>query len=270
VHRTGFYDYFFPSASVKWKFAGNLDFHLGYSRTIRRPTFANVAGVWAINDTNLTVSLPNPSLRPELSNNVSTRLAYYFEPVGIVGLNFFQNTVDGLHLTKRMTAQEFGYSGELENYAFITTDNSANKRVIRGMELEYSQSLSFLPRSFKGLNIRAAYTRNYSQGITAGMAPHLATAGLNYSLGRVNAYTRVRWSDDAPNSSTGLVYYRHRTEVDVGGGCRFTGNLSFFFTATNLFNAPLNLMRRIDPAPPASTLYQMIGTTWTFGVKGVF
>ena len=129
VHRTGGYDNMFPSASLKYKITQNFDAQIGFSSTIRRPTFRDVAGVWVINDDNLTVSAPNPTLQPETSKNLAARLAYYFEPVGIVAANVYQNTVKGLFITNRLTAQEFGYDGDvdLSNYEFITTTASANR-----------------------------------------------------------------------------------------------------------------------------------------------
>jgi iron complex outermembrane recepter protein len=49
-----------------------------------------------VNDDTLRVNAPNPNLTPEISENLSARLAYYFEPVGALAANFFQNTVEGL------------------------------------------------------------------------------------------------------------------------------------------------------------------------------
>jgi hypothetical protein len=64
-----------------------------------------------------------------------------------------------------MTPEEFGYNGDLDltNYTIISTVSGAGRTVIPGMELEYSQSLSFLPRPFNGFNVRASYTPNYAE-----------------------------------------------------------------------------------------------------------
>jgi len=72
IHREGGYDNWFPSASLKYKFTRNFDFHFGYSRTIRRPTIRDVAGVWAIDDDNFTVNAPNPRLRRPTSRTPPT------------------------------------------------------------------------------------------------------------------------------------------------------------------------------------------------------
>ena len=75
------------------------------SSTIRRPTYANLAGVWLINDETLRVTAPNPGLLPETSDNFAVRLAYYFEPVGQLAVSFFQNEVKDLHVADELTAE---------------------------------------------------------------------------------------------------------------------------------------------------------------------
>jgi len=273
IHRKGDYGNLFPSASLKYKISPNLDAQLGFSSTIRRPTFRDVAGVWVINDDNLTVSAPNTSLKPETSRNLAARLAYYFEPVGILAANVYQNNVKGLFITSRMTAAEFGYSGDIDlsNYEFITTTPSANEVTVRGMELEYSQSLSFLPAPFKGLNVRASYTRSYASIRRANLIPHSINSGVSYAYRGFNVYTALTWRDRYPTTVTGTPrFYRHRTNLDVGGGYRINEKVSVFFSARNLFNAPYLIMEQVGANAPVVQFYEVNGINWTFGLKTLF
>ncbi|MDP3070911.1 MAG: TonB-dependent receptor [Opitutaceae bacterium] len=274
VHREGSYGKWFPSASLKYKFSPNFDAQLGFSSTIRRPTFRDVSGVWDINDEALTVRLPNPGLKPETSRNFAARLAYYFEPVGILAANVYQNNVRGLFITNNLTAQEYGYRGELDlsNYTFITTTPSANDVTVRGMELEYSQSLSFLPQPFKGLNVRASYTRSYASIRRVNMIPHSVNAGLSYAYRKVNVYTNLNWRDNFPSniSATTPRFYRHRANLDIGGGYRLTSRISFFLSARNIFNEPYLIMEQVGANAPAVQFTEVNGTNWTFGVKSVW
>ncbi|MBI4623854.1 MAG: TonB-dependent receptor [Verrucomicrobia bacterium] len=272
IHRKGDYDNLFPSGSIKYLFTRNLNLHLGYSSTIRRPTYANLAGVWAINDENLRVTAPNPGLRPETSQNLAARLAYYFEPVGQLSVSLFQNRVEDLHLSDQLTAEEFGYAGDddLSNYTFVTTNNSESRVKIRGMEVEYSQSLSFLGERFRRLSVRASYTRNYAEIITPNLTPHGVSGGINYTLGRCNAYVNSNWSDDVPTSVTGLSYRRHRTNLDAGGGWRLTNHLSLSVSARNLLNTPYINMQRVPPNAATLTRNEITGLSYTFALKGVY
>jgi iron complex outermembrane recepter protein len=271
IHRTGGYDNYFPSASFKYRFTPNLDFQLGYSKTIRRPTFRDIAGIWSIDDLALEINAPNPNLRPEHSDNLATRLAYYFEPVGIFAVNFYQNTVTGLFRTSQLTAAEFGNTDpDFAQYTFTTTTPSDDKVVIRGMELEYSQSLSFLPRPFKGLNVRASYTRNYSQVITPNMSPHGVNAGLSYAFQRLSLYTSTAWRDYVPLNTTGTTFNRHRMPIDFGGTFKITRRVDLFFTGRNVFSEPVITFQKQGAAPAVPTIYEVTCAVWTVGLKGVW
>lgn len=271
IHRRGEYDNLFPSASFKYNFTPNLNFHAGYSSTIRRPQIAQIAGVWQINDQTLRATIPNVGLKPETSDNYSARFAYYFEPVGIIGVSVFENRVVDLHRSNELTAAEFGYTEEdLANYTFITTTNGPDRVTIRGMEVEYSQGLSFLPGPLKGLSVRASYTRSYAEVITPRLAPHSISWGFSYSFRRFNAVVNNRWSDDVPTNTTGRNYVRHRATVDVEAGYRLTQRYRLFASARNLTNEPFISMQKPDANPAVWSNYQVFGTTWTFGVKGVF
>ena len=272
VHREGEYDNWFPSASVKYKLSRNFDFHLGYSSTIRRPTIRDLAGVWVVDDDNLTVNAPNPRLQPETSDNYAARLAYYFEPVGLLAFNLFQNTVQGLHRSTQMTAEEYGYDGNLDlsAYRFTSVLASSEEVVIRGMEFEYNQSLSFLPRPFKGLNVRASYTRSYAGVVTPLMSPHGVSAGLNYTFDRVNVYGSFNWRDDTPTNVANTAYNRHRATIDVGGGFKLTNRFSLLFSGRNVRSEPVITMQKIGDNPAVAQTYERTGTIWTFGIRGVW
>ena len=199
-------------------------------------------------------------------------MAYYFEPVGQLSVSLFQNQVKDLHVQKTIPAQEFGYNGDddLTSYRFVTTGNSDTRVQIRGMEVEYSQSLSFLPSVFKRLSFRAAYTRNYAEIITINLAPHMVSSGLNYSLGRFSTNVNWTWSDDLPLSNTGLSYRRHRTNLDLGANWRLTKSLSLGVNARNILNTPYINMQWVAPSAPVWTRNETTGVSWTFAIKGTY
>ena len=271
IHRLGSYDNYFPSASFKYYFNPNLSFHAGYSSTIRRPELAQIAGVWLINDQALRATVPNVNLKPETSDNYSARLAYYFEPVGILGINFYQNNVKNLLQSDELTPAEFGYTeSDLAGYTFVTTTNVTNRVQVRGMELEYSQSLSFLPRPLNGITVRASYTRNYAETIMPSMSPHSVSFGTSFAQGRFNASVNGKWNDDVPTNVAGTNHVRHRTTLDTSFGYRLTRLYSLFVSARNLTNAAYITLQKPNADPALWSGYQVFGTTWTFGVKGVF
>jgi TonB-dependent receptor len=269
-HRTGSYGNVFPSASLKYKLKDNFDLQLGYSKTIRRPAIRDLAGVWSINDSNLTVSAPNPGLQPEISDNFSARAAYYYEPVGTLAVNLFQNNVNGLFQTTRMSAMQYGYTeSDLQNYEFITTVSGTGRTVMRGLELEYSQVLSFLPSPFNGFSVRANYGRNYANRVITLAAPHRFSGGLSYSIRGYRLFVNANWNDNTPVDLTKITYLRHRLDLDAGGSIPLPRRTSLFFTIKNPLNVPYVTMSRLT-APASSTSYAVFGTEWNVGIRGTF
>jgi iron complex outermembrane receptor protein len=200
------------------------------------------------------------------------RLARYFEPVGVAALNFFQNKIEGLHQTgTRIGSDEFAPGESIyEGYTFITTTQSESDVQVRGMELEYSQSLSFLPRPWSGFSVRASYTRNYAQVIVANMSPHLVSAGLTYAHRRGQFYANMNWASSRPINAAGTQYQRHRISLDVGGSHRLTPKVSAFFSVRNVLNDPFIRMQKVGDTPAAAQFFQKFGVTPTIGVRATF
>lgn len=257
---------------MKYNITRNLDLQVGFSRTVKRPEVASLAGVWLIDDDALTVNAPNVNLKPEYSDNFSVRLVRYFEPVGVAAVNFFQNDIEGLHQTgTRIGSDEFAPGDSTYyGYTFITTTQSDNDVRVRGMELEYSQSLSFLPRPWSGFGVRASYTRNYAQVIVANMSPHLVTAGLNYAHRRGQFYANMNWAASRPTNAANTQYQRHRINLDIGGSHRLTPKVSAFFSVRNVLNEPFIRMQKIGDNPAAAVFFQKFGVTPTVGVRATF
>jgi TonB-dependent receptor len=272
VPRTGDYDHLFPSGSLKYRVSRAFDVHFGYSSTIRRPSYVDLAGVRLINETNQTVTTPNVNLKPETSENYATRLAYYFEPVGQLAMTFTQRSVKDLIVDDRLSAQEFGYTGddELANYEFVTRNNSAGRIKIRSMEFEYSQSLAFLGEKFKRLSARLSYTRLYAEIPRVDMTPHLASGGLNYTLGRVSVYANWNWSDDYPRNINNRQYRRHRTNLDAGANVRLTNTYSLSLSGRNITDTPYIEMRHFGNNAPVMVRHEIVGASWTLAVKGTY
>lgn len=118
--------------------------------------------------------------------------------------------------------------------------------------------------------MRASYTRNYAEVVTPSMAPHNASGGLSYSWRRLNASFNARWNDNVPTNTAGTNYIRHRLTLDGSAGYRLTNRYSIFASARNLTNAKYISVQKPDATPALRSSIQVFGTTWTFGVKGVF
>lgn len=264
------YDNLFPSASAKYAFTESLQAHFGFSSTISRPAIANLGGVWVFNETAQTVTVPNPNLLPERSKNYTGRVAYYFEPVGNVAVTAFQNDISNSVQTDEFPSSYFGYDDDplYANYRFISVDNREGTTRVRGMTLEYSQALSFLPGPFKGLNVSASYTRTYASVRKALMVPRMLGGTLSYRYRRLSFSASGKWTAHTPTNVTGVfVYRKQRTMIDLNGGWQLSSRLGVFFQVRNLFNIP-ETRYQVDPIYPTMSVH--VGTFYTFGIKGVF
>ncbi len=272
--REGDYAKWFPSISGKYTINPALALQLGYNRAISRPPINALSGVWVINDTALTVSAPNPDLKPEVSDNVVARAAYYFEPVGSFTFQLSQNKITNLAVSREFTATEFGYGDDpdLAAYTFISTTNNSDRVVrFRSMELGYNQALSFLPGILRGTNVSLAYTRLYSNARRPGRVPHRASANVAWSNARYSLRVGGVWSDATPWTNTYGRWRPAEFKLDLSGGYRLGRHATLYFQARNLTNKPLIVYDGfIEGVGGATSRFVHAGVLWQFGVKGEF
>lgn len=272
--REGEYAKWFPSVSGKYNFGPALSLQAGYNRAISRPPINALSGVWVINDTALTVSAPNPDLKPEISDNIVARLAYYFEPVGSFTFQLAQNEITNLAVSREYTAAEFGYGDdpELAPYTFISTTNTTNQTVrFRSMELGYNQALSFLPGLLRGTNVSLAYTRLYSNARRPGRVPHRASANIAWSYGPYSLRVGGVWSDATPWTNNYGRWRPAEFKLDLSGGYRLRKNASLYFQARNVTNRPLYVYdAQFEGSNGVLSRFVSAGVLWQFGIKGEF
>lgn len=243
VERKGEYDFFFPSASLKYELTPQTVFHVGYSRTILRPEPDVLSGVVTRDDLEKIVRAPNPGLKPALSDNYSVRLEHYFEPVGLVSFGLYQNTIDGLFQAYELTAAEFGNTDpELADYTFITTTTVPGEAVkIRGVEFAFNHALSYLPGPFSHLRARGSFMYNDPDVPIVRVANKIATLSLSYSHRKLKMNLNNVWTDDKYRSTT-PSWFAARLDTSLNGSYRFSRGYEAFFSVSNLLNNNINVI----------------------------
>ncbi len=282
---SGDYADFLPSASAKYQLRTNLNFKFGYSKAIKRPNLTQIAGAWSINSADTQITIPNPDLKPERAGKFSAMLEYYFEPAGTLSLHLFQTDLQGSTKAYTQTAAEAGYGNDpvYSSYEFITAENIPGTRRIKGLELAYSQQLSFLPWEWlRGTSIFANYARFNSNprpiesiNSNTGWSPQNGSAGLFYRSGKFNGSLAGTYVDESivANGLTSalnrgdLQYLKQRVVCDVGAGWTLSRHASVFISGRNAFNAGKNWYFKSDHRMLTKEKY---GGQWTAGVKGTF
>ncbi len=126
-------DFLLPSVTATWNFASNLQLRVGFSQTITRPQFRELAAQQFINNETDVNFFGNPFLTNTEIDNYDARLEYYFGPG-----EFF--TVGGFF--KDLT-------NPIEQISFLLADSdiasfaNAPSAELWGIELELEKNLNF-------------------------------------------------------------------------------------------------------------------------------
>lgn len=278
----GAYRDFLPSLSAKYTIRPDLNLKLGYNKAIKRPRLDYIAGQWLINGADTLITIPNPDLGPERSSKYSAMMEYYFEPAGTVGVHVFQTEIRGTNdQLGPLPAAAVGYGDDpiYGQYEFITFENVPGIRRIRGIELNYSQQLTFLPTEFlKGINIFATYSRYASHSRPANFVPQNATGGITWRYRRVSASIAGTWVDESRTDATGVPaasrfftsepeYIKERYLFDVSGGYQISQHTSLFISGRDVFDSGRTWYYKADNRMRQR---EQFGCQWTVGVKGNF
>src|SRR5690606_30693647 len=86
----GKYRNYFPSVHLKYEFRPGLIARASWSNGIGRPPFDSIIPNNSVNDETLRVSVNNPELRPQYSDNYDLGLEYYFRSQGMVSAGVFR------------------------------------------------------------------------------------------------------------------------------------------------------------------------------------
>jgi len=209
TEREGDYVDLFPSASIKYSITDSLDLIAGYSRTIQRPDVSLLSGVWttAITDEGTVVTAPNADLQPEYSDNVSVRLVKYFEPVGLVAVNYYRNHIQNGIVSRTFTAEEFGYEGtEYADAMFESYENLSDQTItVNGYELEFNHAMDYLPGLLRGLTVRGSWLYSDPDVVQERVATQVRQFGVSWRSGPARLNLNSVWANEKDRGPTGSI-----------------------------------------------------------------
>ncbi|KAK0350632.1 hypothetical protein LTR94_028241, partial [Friedmanniomyces endolithicus] len=235
-----------------------------------RPPVTSLAPVFTLSQpgaaTN-TASLGNVELEPYRATTYDMSVEYYFAPEALLSFAYFYKDISTYVQTtqQRLTYAELtalnpiafpaGRDPALE-FVFSTPSNTPGGP-LKGFEVSYQQTFSFLPGAFANLGTQLNYT--YVQSdidycvtstctsfVTAdlvNLSPRAWNATLYYDDGKFNARVSAAYRDDyyqavpGANGATGLIPYQGKTEtttIDASASYNLTDNLSFTVEGLNL------------------------------------
>ena len=274
-----------PGIHFKYEMGADLLMRASYSASFGRPSFGSIYPDTRINYDSERITQNNPGLKPQDADNFDVSIERYFEPIGVISAgvflkeikNFLFNTV-----VQIPTGNDNGFDGEYAGWDLATQGNGGYARV-RGIELNYSQQLSFLPGIWGGFGIFGNYTwleteGNYGRvGEAANselvnFTPRVASAGISYNRARFYARLNGNYTGAylrAYNVNPLLRSYRvPRTMVDAKMGFRYSRALTFFTDVSNIFNSKQKWYTGSNPAYIAD--HRDHGVRFQAGISGSY
>jgi iron complex outermembrane receptor protein len=158
---------------------------------------------------------------------------------------------------------------------------------MEGLDLSYRQSLTFLPRWARGLQVFAngsLQRSNVPRGQLAGNdfneIPRNAAWGFSFTRPRYNLRLNWTWRADqnqGPVTGLGIEpdtfnYTPGYTKLDVLGEFTLRKNLAVFANLRNIGDIP-DKGTTVGPTTPSHATLRFVeryGSLWTIGVKGSF
>ena len=286
----GQYRFYLPGVHLKYEPISGLVSRLSWSTGVGRPAFGSILPNTTVSDTAQTVTISNPSLRPQYSNNWDFTAEYYFKPQGMVSIGAFHKKIRDYIGTDNsqyvVAGQDNGFDGQFVGYNIRTSANNGYA-TIKGIEASYQQQLTFLPGWAKGLGLYANYTKLQTEGnnsafttgaassaggTIAGFLDSTGNLGLSYRGHgfdlQLQAVYRGKYLTSNSTTAALVIYQTAKTTWSWKSRYNFSKNLGVFFDVENLFEEPLDNLYALYPE--RYTTYRVFHAKITGGLTGRF
>ncbi|HEX7338393.1 MAG TPA: TonB-dependent receptor [Rhodanobacteraceae bacterium] len=139
------YNKVLPSVNLKYHISPNVVARTAWSQTLTRADYSALSGALSLSDPILTGTGGNPNLKPLISTNFDTGLAWYFAPRGLLSIDVFNqqlhNYVDFKDVDETFKNQTASGTGPnvFDVYKVSIPDNIDGH--VRGVELDWQQPI---------------------------------------------------------------------------------------------------------------------------------
>ena len=288
--RLGGYTKSFPSAHLTHDITPNVKARAAWSTSYGKPSMANLLPNETVSrdaEGNDILTINNPSLLPQTSENWDFDLDWYFEPVGNLSVGWFRKAIKDYLITGQdggtvPTGPDNGYGGDYGGYQIRTSSNGGSAYV-QGWEFNYRQQFNFLPGILRGLSGLVNYTYLTSHGNRGGtvvrytgeipgFTPHSGNASLTWRWRKFSTRYLVNYSGERITAFNATAPWRNtyrvaRTVMNLGFAYQVRPNVSLTCDIDNLTNEP-QVVYRGSPDQLQSVSYH--GLAVTLGVSGRF
>jgi len=248
------------------------------------------------------ISVANPNLLPEGSENWDFELSYYTDAGGKFSGSYYIKRI------KNFTENVVSFSGDpefdatliaggfdpadYEDWELRTSVNGVGIGKVSGLELQATQDLRFLGAFGRRIQFFATYSHskreetNTDRISSRPSASNLATGGVSFSTRRFSLNVRGAWRDYVFNGDKASFTLTDGTKVSIGefvpsalkvdviANYQLTKRTNLYVSARNILEAG-NDKQRYDalglyPAYARWDDYRQTGVQFTCGIKGTF
>lgn len=282
--REGSYTNSFPSLHAIYRVTPRLQARASFSSSIGRPAFGSIRPGISINDDQQVVSVNNPELLPMTSRNWDAGVEYFFRSVGILSFNLFRKDLTNFIFGDSGLVgdgPDNGFEGLFAGYE-LRTNRNGGTGTVEGVELNYSQELSFLPGRWGGLGVVANFTQLRTEGTYTsddtditdeleGFVPRSGNLGISFQEfgfeGRIlwnyrSSYLRAQASN--PNR---ISYREPRRALDLTTKYTVRRGLAVYLDIANVFDVA---ERQYDVYRDRPSYVQLNGRQISVGISGQF
>lgn len=269
----------FPSVHLRHELDNGVIIRAAYSTGLSRPNFEYLAPFFIVEDRESgqgSLEVGNTELEPTYAHNFDLMAEYYLEPLGIISAGLFYKDLKNPIFRARSTVD----GGEFDGFNLVRPENGSSGELY-GFEVNWQQTLSFLPGAWSGLGLLANYTYTRSEadlpfgiGTTelAGTSRHTYNLGLNYDLERFSAQLaynyRSEYVDSFDTSDPSLnIYWDGRGTLDFTANYALSPRFSLYAEATNLTDS-----KAVRYQGERSRVYEheQFGRAYIVGVRASF
>jgi TonB-dependent receptor len=287
----------FPSVNVSYNLREDLIARAAWYTSIGRPDFNQYAGGVLLPDPEnpqpgdqITIN-GNVAIKPWKAETVNVRLEYYLQGVGQLSVGAFRRDFENFFGTTTLapTAELIELYGLDPNvygvFPIVTQYNLASTVRMTGVNVNYKQALTFLPRWARGLSILANGNLQRLEGPAAANFPGFVpkTASWGFSLNRERYSFRANWNyrghqrraaiAAGPGIEPGTyTWWSKRLYLDLNAEAYFDKRFALFASLRNVGDAPDDV-QVYGPSTPEHAQFRQrtaFGSLWSFGVKGTF
>ena len=286
----------FPSLNASFNVRENLIARAAWYTSVGRPNFNQYSGGITLPDVEAEPSnsnrivVNNAAIKAWSAETVKVTLEYYFQRVGLFSVGAFRRDIENFFGSTMVDATPeflalYGLDPVLyERYQVATQQNLDSTVRTQGIDVNYRQALTFLPRWARGIQV---FANGSAQRLTgpaianfAGYIPRSGSWGVSLSREKYNL--RLNWNylgrqrrglvngrSIEPNT---YIWGSKRSYIDLTGEYSIRKNFALFANLRNL-NDPTDDQETAGPNTPPEAQFRQradFGSLWTFGIKGTF